>query len=598
MTMTAREAIGAPGDDGVGARLVPVEQDQGPALGERVSASDRLARPRRRRSLPIVVAVVLAAVGLAWWLGSRVASPASRAAKAGPPVPSLVTAVVERRVLAESVVTRGDVRPSGASIVSWSGGGPAGGAGGVVTALPVHAGDEVVEGRVVVEVSGRPVLVIGGDVPVYRDLRPGSSGRDVEQLQAALVRLGFTGVETDGTFGPGTKTAVVAWYQQAGYQAPLTSADATAQLATAASAVSSAKQRAAEAEVALTAASTPRPRSVSLQAQATVNGAARAVDQAELQARSGNDAAAATLADSRAKLAAAQTAGTPGEITAAQAAFGAAQAAVATAAQAGEAAIDGANEALAVAKAAYTEVTAPADTTKEQRAVTDAQAAVDDMQHAYNVLDALNGAIVPATEFVAVPRLPARVDTVTAVVGARADGQLVALSVDAFVVESLLSPGVKPLVRAGAAVKIDDELTGLTYTGTVTTVGDVLTQPTSPGGTPGGGGGPSGYLARIETSTPIDPKLLASNVRVTITGQSSGGEVLVVPVAAVFARPDGTNQVTRVVAGQQQAVTVETGLAAGGFVAIRTATPTLNSGEHVIVGAGATSGATASGTGP
>ena len=70
-------------------------------------------RRRRWRVGTLVAAAALLLVGLVWFAGSRIESPAARAAKAAPPVPSVVTADVERRVLSESLVTRGDVKPSG-----------------------------------------------------------------------------------------------------------------------------------------------------------------------------------------------------------------------------------------------------------------------------------------------------------------------------------------------------------------------------------------------------------------------------------------------------------------------------------------------------
>jgi peptidoglycan hydrolase-like protein with peptidoglycan-binding domain len=544
-----------------------------PAAGEEVAVGERGSSQRVRRIVMLLGVVGL--VGGAWWLGSRVESPAARAARAGAPVPSLVTAGVERRVLAETLVTRGDVRPSGASQVVWSG--SATGAA-LVTGVPVKVGAEAIEGQVVVEVSGRPVLVIAGSVPVYRDLRPGSSGKDVAQLQAALSRLGFAGVESDGVYGPGTKAAVAAWFQRVGFVAPVTTTDAGTQLAVAATGVSTARQHLVEVQSLLDDAAKPKGRSVLLQLEAALNQTNRTLDQAHLQAKEDNAKAAADLADAKAKLASAKEVGVSDDVTAGMAAVKAAAAAVTSAAQAGESAVATASEAVDVAQASFDEATATPDLTKEANAVADATAAVLEAEKAFALLDGVTGVMVPASELLAVPLLPARVDTVNALVGAKAEGVLVSLSTNAFVVESSLSPAMKQLVQPGAVVKIDDELSGAAYTGKIATVADTLTTPA------GGQGVQAGYLATIASDTAIDPKLLGANVRVTITGQSSGGEVLVVPVAAIFAQADGTNAVTRFVEGQQTLVHVETGLSAGGFVAITTSTPTLVAGDAVVVG--------------
>jgi peptidoglycan hydrolase-like protein with peptidoglycan-binding domain len=518
--------------------------------------------------------IVVGLVGLVWWLGSRVQSPAARAAKAGPPVPSVVTAKVERRVLAESVVTRGDVRPSGATVVTWTGSRGSGAA--LVTGVPLAAGGQVVEGQVVVEVSGRPVIAIAGTVPVYRDLRPGFDGKDVTQLQQALARLGFPVTDIEGVYGPGTKTAVAGWYQRAGYQAPLTSVDATAQLVAAGATVASAQERLVLAKAALTAAGRPKPRSVILQTEAAFSAAVNALEQARLQADQDRQDAAALTAKARADLATAQTGGMEDSIFAARASLAAAIAGETRAVQAGDSAVAAAGDMVEIARASRDETSKPSDTTSERKAVDEATVAVTDAVKVRDALDAVTGPFVPAAELVVLARLPARIDTVNAIVGSKADGILVAMSVDSFVIESVLSPAIKPLVQTGAIVKTDDELSGRTYTGKVRSVAEQLTVPKD------GQGGAGGYLARVETDQPIDPSLLGANVRVTITGQTSGGEVIVVPVAAVFAQADGTNRVTRITNGIEEQLTVVTGLTAGGFVAITNAT--LAPGDLVVVG--------------
>ena len=62
-----------------------------------------------------------------------------------------------------------------------------------MTQVAVDIGDEVLEGTRLIEVSGRPVFALQGDVPVYRTLTPGMAGADVAQMQVALARLGYDG---------------------------------------------------------------------------------------------------------------------------------------------------------------------------------------------------------------------------------------------------------------------------------------------------------------------------------------------------------------------------------------------------------------------
>ena len=66
--------------------------------------------------------------------------------------------------------------------------------------------------------SSRPLLVLQGEVPAYRDLTPGISGKDVLQLEQGLKRLGFDCGVIDGTYDEQTGSAVADWYKSLGYE--------------------------------------------------------------------------------------------------------------------------------------------------------------------------------------------------------------------------------------------------------------------------------------------------------------------------------------------------------------------------------------------
>ncbi|MEJ3747873.1 peptidoglycan-binding protein [Actinomycetes bacterium KLBMP 9797] len=175
-------------------------------------------RSGRRGVLVVAIgSAVLSTSGLV--ASTFVRSPQQTAASARAPQPSLITAVVERRVLESTLVTRGQVAPATTIEVS-----PVTAQGAtiqVVTAVRVRPGDEVQTGRVLLAVSGRPVIALAGAVPAYRDLKPGDSGPDVRQAQTALRRLGLeTGGDRAGVFGPGTKAAVRRLYARLGYDVP------------------------------------------------------------------------------------------------------------------------------------------------------------------------------------------------------------------------------------------------------------------------------------------------------------------------------------------------------------------------------------------
>ncbi|MEU8436627.1 efflux RND transporter periplasmic adaptor subunit [Streptomyces sp. NPDC029216] len=63
------------------------------------------------------------------------------------------------------------------------------------------------------EVGGRPVRLMYGTTPMYRQLKTGDKGEDVKQLKRNLVALGHgTGLDpADATFTAGTATAVKRW---------------------------------------------------------------------------------------------------------------------------------------------------------------------------------------------------------------------------------------------------------------------------------------------------------------------------------------------------------------------------------------------------
>ncbi|MEU3772182.1 peptidoglycan-binding protein [Streptomyces sp. NPDC032472] len=196
----------------------PPEQESDPD-GEHGGVLGSLGR--RRRILVWVVAGAVALTGAGVVLAATIRSPAQVAADAAPPPASVLADRVERRVLTSSVVVRGTVAAEQSLTVSPGGGAAAAsGAGGkpVVTRVNKQPGASVQAGEVLVEVSGRPVFALAGALPVYRDLKPGATGKDVGQLQEGLKALGHpVGKDPAGTYGAGTKAAVTALYAALGY---------------------------------------------------------------------------------------------------------------------------------------------------------------------------------------------------------------------------------------------------------------------------------------------------------------------------------------------------------------------------------------------
>ncbi len=172
-----------------------------------------------RRS--VVAGAMALAVGVStgagWLAASRVKSPAQLAAEAAPPEASLITYPVEKRVLSSDLIIRGTMRYSDPIVVvlapSTLRPPPV-----LVSQAPVK-GATLNEGDVAMVVSGRPVFVVKGATPGFRDLGPGAVGADVRQLEDFLQRQGFDPGTVDDRYDGATGAAVTKWYAKAGYQA-------------------------------------------------------------------------------------------------------------------------------------------------------------------------------------------------------------------------------------------------------------------------------------------------------------------------------------------------------------------------------------------
>ncbi|MFI7388352.1 peptidoglycan-binding protein [Streptomyces sp. NPDC049813] len=209
--------------DGGDEPAVQTTHEAGEAPGAAPGPGGGLARRRRWIAAVAGGAVLLAAAGVV--AATLIKSPSQAAAEARPPARSVLTSPVEHRVLTSSVIVRGQVVAGQSVDVAPQVAGGEDGAAPVVTKLPVKQGDRLKAGQVLLEVSGRPVFVLRGRIPVYRDLKPGAEGDDVKQLQEALGELGHgTGGDAPGTFGAGAKAALTAFYAAIGYD-PLPAVD-------------------------------------------------------------------------------------------------------------------------------------------------------------------------------------------------------------------------------------------------------------------------------------------------------------------------------------------------------------------------------------
>lgn len=163
----------------------------------------------RRLLAWVVLAAALAGVGWGlWWGVGWIVGHSEGGEERGGEV--VATAVVGRRSLEETVVTRGVVGfvPVGDLKV---------GAAGRVVRMPLSLGDVVAAGDVVVVVDGRAVVAVSDVDPFWRDLSRNSQGPDVMALQGLLAEAGFFDVAPDGRFGSTTEAALKDWQDHHGY---------------------------------------------------------------------------------------------------------------------------------------------------------------------------------------------------------------------------------------------------------------------------------------------------------------------------------------------------------------------------------------------
>ena len=245
--------------------------------------------------------VVASSVG-GWLVGRQITSPAEVAARTAAPEASPILVPVESRQLTSDVITRGSGQFGSPEklTVATSALKPA---PGIIAELPT-LGTEVAEGQTIMSASGRPLLMMQGSQPMARDLGPGVIGRDVQQLEDGLKRLGFFNDEPDENFDTTTEFAVVQWYDSVGYTPFAATNDQLASvrqqeaaLATArADSLAAGDSVAAANEVVVTA------RNAVDTARNVLNFAPAALDRARKEAASNNSAALLEVAQRQAAL--------------------------------------------------------------------------------------------------------------------------------------------------------------------------------------------------------------------------------------------------------------------------------------------------------
>jgi peptidoglycan hydrolase-like protein with peptidoglycan-binding domain len=474
---------------------------------------------KRITTLSVLLAVVVLVAAGSWIAGSQIQSPAEAAARTAPPTPSPILVPVEERVLSADVVTRGTARFGLPQTISLAPS-PLKDEASVITTLPAR-GAQLNEGDVLLTASGRPLFVLSGPLPAYRDFVPGSSGADVAQLEQALERLGLNPGAVDGLYDEQTSAAVAEWVTAAGFEPFGPTAVQQATIGTLEQELAIAQQNQQTAVAAATVAP-------------------HAVEAARASAASANLAAAAEVA------------------TAAAAALERAQANALAVQLLGEVEVE---TAVAAQAAAEREADIAAQAVAQLTA---------DLEQARR--DA--GVKLPLDEVIFLAALPARVEQLELAVGDTIGGPLLTVTNNQLAIDSLLPLDEALLIRPGMAVAIDEPSLGIEASGVVERVAD------SPG-TDGVDGFHVYFETRVEETS---ASLEGFSLRLTIAVESTGGAVTAVPISALFLAADGSSRVQVDNGSSIDFVTVKPGLSADGFVEVTPLDGTLTPGQLVVIG--------------
>ncbi|KQS63660.1 hypothetical protein ASG41_17905 [Modestobacter sp. Leaf380] len=484
---------------------------------------------RRNRALWVTAAVAVVALVAGLLVGRFVVAPDDASAQV--PSPGLVTVPVGFGPLSNDVTIRGEVGYADSvevTIDTSSISGPA-----VVTGQVPEVGAELGPLGVALEVAGRPVVVLPGELPAYRTLRFGVSGPDVVQFKEAMRAVGLdAGDPASNVFDQTAAAAVTSLYAQAGYPVPSDEDGAQDGVRAAQEGVRAAEQAVSAAQAEVSSAQ-GGPTAVQVQE----------ADNAVAAARRELDAALAATPDDGV-------------------------------------AIGGLRDALTLAQLQRQALNAPKDTTAQRAALTAAQGQLT--QARTDLTRAQQEALpsLPAGEVLYLTQLPRRVDAVAAERGKVLDGAAMTVS-------------GATLALSGTAAEADARLLVVGQPATFD-LPDGTEAPATISSVEPGADGEARWRVLLAPG-PLTPEqvteLQGTNVRVSIPVGATEGDVLSVPLAALSAGPGGESRV-EVVDGDPRAgaqaqtrlVVVETGLAADGAVEVRPTDGDLGEGDLVVAG--------------
>jgi hypothetical protein len=241
----------------------------------------------------------------------------------------------------------------------------------------------------------------------------------------------------------------------------------------------------------------------------------------------------------------------------------------------GEAMVADATDQLAIAKAQLAEMTAAPDTSSERAGLADANKRLADAQADLAELQARTGNTAPRSEILFLKSLPVRIDQVFVERGDTVSGEVMQVTGSRLAIDTAIALADVQLVEVGDAVVIEETFSDVSTTGKVSFKADRAgTNDVDP------------QKVYVEILADEDIRELNGlNVKLTIPVETTGGEVMAVPLAALSAAADGTARV-QVEHDDLTTVFVEVtaGLSAGGFVQITPISGELHAGDRVVVG--------------
>ncbi|GLY96765.1 peptidoglycan-binding protein [Actinoplanes sp. NBRC 103695] len=159
-----------------------------------------------KRAGVVVAAVVTAGAATAAVLVAGL--PEAEGGSTDPGATPPATATVARGTLIDSEDKSGDLGYGDTTAISAR-------SNGTLTRLP-GAGATLTRGKALYRLDNKPVVLLYGSLPAYRELRSGLEGADVKQLEQNLWALGYRGFTVDKEYTSSTAEAVEEWQDDLG----------------------------------------------------------------------------------------------------------------------------------------------------------------------------------------------------------------------------------------------------------------------------------------------------------------------------------------------------------------------------------------------